>query len=256
MKRLMYVLTVACLSVGVAAQQQMAAATGLWEVEDQPAWGFELMVNGTTLTGKVRQGGQEILILDGTVAGDTVTFKAKSPDGDRTITFIGTMTDDVITFKRTVEIVEGGAQGGAGLMGGTNGPTEFRARRALERWTGTARNAPTRRTPNPNPTPRLVALGVRKVADPHWRWRGGEKDMTVRTFIQGNQSLPLNFFELTDDRLTFSYSRPGPGDEVQCLLARQPGGVFSGVCEAGNGNLTQLIELTPPGTAGGQSDRR
>ena len=56
--------------------------------------------------------------------------------------------------------------------------------------------------------------------------------------------MPLNSFELTADRLAYSYSRPGPGDEVQCLLARQPGGVFSGLCEAGNGNLTQLIELT------------
>jgi hypothetical protein len=176
-----------------------------------------------------------------------VSFKVKSPDGDRTITLACRLREDVLTCVRSVEIVEGGAQGGTALFGGTAGPDQVVARRAGgERWTGSVRNAPTRRNPNPNPQVRPVSVGTRKMADPHWRWRGGEKELTIRTFTLANQSFPLNAFGLSGDTLSMSYSRPGPGDEVKCELARQPEGLFRGRCEAGNGNFTVFIELTPP----------
>jgi len=246
----MRILTLALMlgCAGALAAQQPAATNlaGLWEVDDQ-VWLIELEVTGSTVTGKVRQGNQEGVIYEGTVAGDAITFKVKSPDGARLISFTGKIAGDVIAFTRSVTIAEGAPGGGAGIMGGA-GPMQFTARRASgDRWSGTIRNAPTRRNSNPNPNPRPASLSSRKMPDPHWRWRGGEKEFTIRTFAFANQSFQLDAFELNDDRLAYAYSRPGAGDEVKCELTRRPDGQFAGMCEAGSGGFVVLIELTPPG---------
>ena len=242
-------------SIALVAQQPAPGSpqsaspgfVGIWEVDDQPAWNIVLEATGEKVTGRVVQGNQEISIPETTIAGDQISFTVKSPDGDRTITFVGTRKGDAISFKRTVVVREGGAQGGAALMGGNNGPAEFITRRATgTRWSGTVRNAPTPRNPDPPPNPRPAVVATRKVPDPHWRWRGGDKELTVRMFTMANQSFPVNGFELAGDRLTFSISRPGPGDEVTCTLQRQADGLFRGRCQADTGNYVQLIELTPP----------
>jgi hypothetical protein len=233
----------------VAAQQAPPSGPGgTWEVEGQPLWTIALEVNGDVLTGTVVQGRLEHEIFDGSVAGDTVTFKARSADGDRIVSFTGRFDGDVIQFTRDVTILDGGVAGGNALMGG-NGPSEFTVRRSNpDRWMGEIRNAPTQRNPTPNPNPRQVTVTTRQVPDPHWRWRGGEKEITVRRFGFNNNSFELDAFELADDRLAYSYSRPGPGDEVRCELTRQPGGDFAGMCRAGAGNFTVFITLTPPPT--------
>ena len=241
-------------SIALVAQQAAPAPqsaspgfAGIWEVDDQPAWNIVLEAAGAKVTGKVVQGNQEAPILETTIAGDQISFTVKSPDGDRTITFVGTRKGDAISFKRTVVIREGGNPGGPALMGGNSGPAEFITRRATgARWLGTVRNAPTPRNPDPPPNPRPAGIATRKIPDPHWRWRGGEKELTVRMFTLANQTYPVNGFELAGDRLTYSFSRPGPGDEVTCSLQRQPDGQFRGRCQADTGNFVQLIELTPP----------
>jgi hypothetical protein len=251
MQKLVFALMVVCVTGALSAQQPAPTGpAGTWEI-DETNWAIVLELNGSTLSGKVMQGAQEFEIYDGKVDGSTVTFKAKSPDGDRTITFVGKVDGDVIAFTRQVEIREGGAPGGNALMGGPNGPAEFVARRATGvAWTGTIRNAPTPRNPNPNPNIRQVTVGTRKMPDPHWRWRGGEKELTFRTFNLPNQSFQLNGFELAGDRLTYSYTQPGPGDEVTCALTRQPQGQFAGVCRREAGTILFLVELTPPATPG------
>ena len=251
MKKLALALTMVGISTALAAQQPAAPRpAGTWEI-DETNWAIVLELNGPTLSGKVRQGAQEFEIYDAKADGATVTFKAKSPDGDRTITFVGKIDGDVIAFTRQFEIREGGAPGGNALMGGPNGPAEFVARRATgEAWTGTIRNAPSPRNPNPNPNVRQVTIGTRKMPDPHWRWRGGEKELTFRTFNLPNQSFQLNGFDLAGDRLSYSYTLPGPGDEVTCALSRQPEGQFAGVCRRDAGTILFLVELTPPAPSG------
>jgi hypothetical protein len=57
-----------------------------------------------------------------------MTFKVKSTDGDRTITFTGTVTGNQIDFTRDVEVVAGSNPGGLGLFG-ARGARRFSARR-------------------------------------------------------------------------------------------------------------------------------
>jgi hypothetical protein len=243
--------------VPAIAQAPAANMAGTWEVEDTP-FSIILAVKDGAVTGQVVQGANKIAITDAVITGDTVSFKAMSPDGARTVTFTGKLDGNVMLFTREVQLArEGAPGGGAGLMG-LNGPPEFRTRRASaesEVWTGTIRNAPTQRNQNPNPNPRPVTLSTRKMPDPHWRWRGGEKELEVRMFALPMGTFPLNAFELAGDTLSFSMSRPGPGDELACALTRQPDGKFAGRCEGVGSNFNVLIDLTPPAPAGSPSMR-
>jgi hypothetical protein len=72
---------------------------------------------------------QTVAVQSGTVAGDRISFTVPSPNGQRIITFVGTLKGDEITFARTVEVKPGGAPGGAGLFG-TGGPPTIVAVRA------------------------------------------------------------------------------------------------------------------------------
>ena len=122
----------AVLCVSLLAQAPANSATGLWQASDASAgpWSIELTQNGTTLTGTVRQAGAQggpVTISDGSVAGNTLTFKAVSPDGARTITFTGALKGDEIEFKRSVEVRNNNV-GGTGVFGG-RAVTEFTARR-------------------------------------------------------------------------------------------------------------------------------
>jgi hypothetical protein len=243
-----FVVTLFVAGASALAQTPSAGIAGTWEVEDTP-FSIVLAVKDGAVTGQVLQGPNKFPITDAVVQGETVTFKAMSPDGARTMTFTGKLDGNVMLFTREVQLMrEGAPGGGAGLMG-LNGPPEFRARRAsaeTEVWNGTIRNAPTQRNQNPNPNPRPVTLSKRKMPDPHWRWRGGEPELDVRMFALPMGSFPLNAFELAGDKLSFSMSRPGPGDEIGCTLTRGPEGTFTGKCESNNAGFNVLIDLTPP----------
>jgi hypothetical protein len=240
--------TLCFASLATSAQDAPpAGVAGAWEVEDTP-FSIVIEVNGAAVGGMVVVGANKFPIAEGTVDGNRVAFKAMSPDGARTVTFTGTQEGDEIRFTRNVEMREGAPGGGAGLMG-ANGPPEFRARRASpasEVWTGTLRNAPTPRNPSPNPNPRPVTLSLRKMADPHWRWRGGDKEIDVRMFALPNQSLTLSAFDQVGDQLSFSATRPN-GTDMTCNLTRQDSGRFEGRCGQGGGTPNQLLELVPPG---------
>jgi hypothetical protein len=107
---------------------------GRWQTMGVPSgpWLIELQVNGSTVTGNVRQGGatgEPVPIYFGSIEGNTVKFKANSPDGDRIITFTGKVTTAEIGFARAVEIRPGGTRGDTGIFGG-NAVHFFAARRA------------------------------------------------------------------------------------------------------------------------------
>ena len=92
---------------------------------------IDLQVNGSKVTGSVRQGGADgepVPIYFGTIEGNTVSFKANSPDGDRIVTFTGKITRIEIGFSRQVEVRPGGTRGDTGILGG-NAVSYFSARR-------------------------------------------------------------------------------------------------------------------------------
>ena len=99
-----------------------------WEAEFQGQASVELRTDGTTLTGMISGGAGTNPIFDGRIDGNTMTFKVKAPNGDRTITFTGTVTGNEIDFTRDVEVVAGGTLGGQGLLG-ARGAGRFSARR-------------------------------------------------------------------------------------------------------------------------------
>jgi hypothetical protein len=71
-------------------------------------------------------------IFDGKVQGKTITFKARSPGGERLATFTGEISGDQIRFTRNVEVKPGGDPGLNGILGG-QGAAEFVAKRATGR---------------------------------------------------------------------------------------------------------------------------
>jgi|GEM_PF-4233631 len=110
------------LVVAAQAPAPAIAPAGRWQVAMVPnaPWVFEFTVDGSTLSGTIRQSGAEnspVPITDGKVSGTTITFKVKSPDGGRLITFNGRFTDREISFVRQIAIVTGGSRGGNDLFG-------------------------------------------------------------------------------------------------------------------------------------------
>lgn len=250
-RMLVILLGSAAMAAAQSGQTAPAGLTGTWKTQGLP-WTATLKVDGTTVTGSVSDGvGFSAEIYEGRIDANTVSFKARSADGDRTVTFVGTVRGDEIVFTREVQVRPGGDPGGNAILGAA-GPREFTMARAgsATEWTGTIRNAPTPRNPSPNPNPRPVTLATKKAPAPHWRWRGGEKEMEVRTFSLPMGTFELNSFELEGDRLTYSYSRPAAGDEVRCELTRAAQ-KFEGRCESLVGGFQVLIELIPPAAAGG-----
>jgi hypothetical protein len=103
-------------------------------------WNFDLKSEGTQLTGTVSVTGgpgREAIgtsgpIYDGKIDGNTFSFKAKSQDNVRTITFQGKAQDGEIMGYRTVEYPEGGAVG-LDTVFGVFAPSGFAARRVAAR---------------------------------------------------------------------------------------------------------------------------
>lgn len=55
-------------------------------------------------------------ILEGTAQGGAISFKCKSADGERTVTFAGNLAGDEIIFTRTVTVREGSERSESGIF--------------------------------------------------------------------------------------------------------------------------------------------
>jgi hypothetical protein len=69
-----------------------AAFAGTWEANFQGQVSVDLKADRTNLTGTIKAGAGTNQIFDGRIDGTTMTFKIKTPNGDRPITFTGTVT--------------------------------------------------------------------------------------------------------------------------------------------------------------------
>lgn len=130
-----FYLLIICLSApGLYAQDTI---TGHWQTTttlEAGPYTVDLRLNGTTVTGTVRQsaGPQPgpVQIFEGKADGRKVQFKAKSPDGDRTVTFSGEVSGNVLMLTRTVHVRFWGEKGGAGVFGAL-GPQIVRMERVV-----------------------------------------------------------------------------------------------------------------------------
>ena len=104
--------------------------TGRWNINFPGARGatIDARTDGHTLIGTVAAGQNVSDIYEGRIEGNGVTFKAKSPDGDRSVTFTGILDGDEIAFTRSAEVRPGGATGGFGIFG-VSAVREFTAKR-------------------------------------------------------------------------------------------------------------------------------
>jgi len=69
---------------------------------------MRLKTDGTSIVGAVSMADDRAVeIFDGRIDGNTILFKAKSPNGDRTIVFTGRVEADTIAFTRDVQVREG-----------------------------------------------------------------------------------------------------------------------------------------------------
>lgn len=63
------------------------------------------------------------------VGARNISFRVRTPDGDRVIRFNGTIDGDQIVFTRTVDVRPGGQPGGSGIFGAAGART-FTAQRS------------------------------------------------------------------------------------------------------------------------------
>ena len=105
-----------------------SGVTGTWIIYDFGGAVIDLQANGAAVTGTVSRSGDVMTIYDGTVAGNTVTFKAISHGGNRENTYTGRLNGEQMFFTRSVEVLPGGVAVGTGIFG-SGGPMEFVASR-------------------------------------------------------------------------------------------------------------------------------
>jgi N-acyl-D-amino-acid deacylase len=95
-----------------------------------------LKADGKAVSGTITAlNGRTVEILEGETDGKTVAFRARSPNGSRTVTFVGTVNGDEIEFIRTVQVRPGDDLGGQGIFGAPGSPPKMNAKRVADRAT-------------------------------------------------------------------------------------------------------------------------
>jgi hypothetical protein len=91
---------------------------------------FVLQSSGRTVTGTINRTQDVMDLTNGVIDGNTITFSAASPSGERDNAFRGTVSGDQISFTRTVSVRPGGTAAGTGIYGGASA-TAFVAVRSV-----------------------------------------------------------------------------------------------------------------------------
>jgi hypothetical protein len=127
MKRAILVFTLLLALARVAYSQ--GGFAGTWTTTDfnnqHPI--IEFRVDGTKLTGTISIAQGVFNVNEGTVNGDTVTFKATVFNGARINTFTGKIKGDTIEFTRSVKVRDEISNAATGIFG-AKGPMQFTAK--------------------------------------------------------------------------------------------------------------------------------
>ena len=135
MKHVVYILAVMFLArTPILAQ---TGPTGTWIVEgagQEFPWEAVLRADGPNrLLGAVSSCAsvrRPIEIFDGNIQGNTISFKCKSVNRQRTVILTGKIRGDEIDFTWELRVAEGGSRGSADGPFGTSAPPRFTAKRA------------------------------------------------------------------------------------------------------------------------------
>lgn len=234
--------------VQTGTAQPATAPTGIdgtWRFEaERDSWTATLKAEGSKLTGTVTSCASNrgvIDVFEGRVDGATITFKCKSLNGVRTLTFTGKASGEEIAF--TWEQAGAGDAADAAIFG-ASAPKQFTVKRVnAVTWTGTIQNVNGEGVVNNQKNP--ASLEIKQIRDPHWAWRD-KGELTVATLFAGNQgTYELSTFLITDLKLSYSFTR---ADEiVQCEMPRRADDTYEGDCK-GSG-FRRHLTLTPPAPA-------
>jgi hypothetical protein len=112
------------LTLVIEADGDAAAFSGTWTADLAGTFIVSLRRAGSRLEGRFGDGVYSQPVTDGSVNGTTVSFRIKSPNGERTVRFTGTLEGDSIKFTRLVDVRPGGPPGGSGIYG-VGGPASF-----------------------------------------------------------------------------------------------------------------------------------
>ena len=149
------------------------SASGFWKAESVPfsPWRMRLTVVGTAVTGTISQSATDqpdgpktdltgpFDIYDGTAQGGTIAFKCKTPDGNRTVSFVGNLAGDEIIFTRTVTTSDG-VEGSAPGVFDSSGTRAFIVRRDSEPSPSHAPEQPAADKPSSPPPPKTANRGA------------------------------------------------------------------------------------------------
>jgi alcohol dehydrogenase (cytochrome c) len=136
MKRISYALAI--LFAASALTYAQTGPAGTWQVEGVGApfpWEVVLRADGSSrLIGAVSSCSsvtRAFEIFEGKIDGNTIAFKCKSGDGQRTLTLTGRINGDEIAFTWALQVLAGGNPGNpADGMFGASAPPRFTAKRA------------------------------------------------------------------------------------------------------------------------------
>ena len=129
-------LLLAIQSVGCISSYAQTGPTGTWRVEgngDAFPWAMVLQVEGSNLTGAVSSCSSNrgaIEVFEGKVDGDTITFKCKSLNQVRTMTFTGKINADEMALSWRKQVQAGGTPNAADdALFGPSAPARITAKR-------------------------------------------------------------------------------------------------------------------------------
>lgn len=105
-------------------------------------------------------------------------------------------------------------------------------------WSGSQTN------PN-NGNTQAIFLEVKKIADPHWRWRASTEELLSATLTGGQLQVLVTDIQLDAEKLSYSYTAR-QGGLVNCNLTLQQGSSYAGECVRQDGGGRRLVTLTPP----------
>ncbi len=105
-------------------------------------------------------------------------------------------------------------------------------------WSGSQTN------PN-NGNTQIFSLEVKKIADPHWRWRASTEELLSATLTGGQFQVLVTDIQLDAEKLSYSYTAR-QGGRVNCNLTLQQGSSYAGDCVPQDGGGRRLVTLTPP----------
>jgi hypothetical protein len=97
----------------------------------------------------------------------------------------------------------------------------------------------------PNGNVQNITFEVKRIPDPHARWRLGPVVILTATIAVGQNKVPLKDILLDGESLSYAFIQPNRA-EFRCSLMRQKDGSFTGKCTRMDNAEVAQITMVPP----------